>query len=37
MGSFLNFFLFQIFPYIAIATFLLGCLLRFDRDPYNCG
>jgi nitrate reductase gamma subunit len=35
MGSFLDFFLFQIFPYIAIAAFLLGCLLRFDRDPYS--
>lgn len=35
MGDFLNFFLFQIFPYIAIAAFLLGCLLRFDRDPYS--
>ena len=35
MGHFMNFFLFQIFPYIAIAAFLLGCLLRFDRDPYS--
>lgn len=35
MNDFLNFFLFQIFPYIAIATFLLGCVLRFDRDPYS--
>lgn len=35
MDDFLNFFLFQIFPYIAIASFLLGCLLRFDRDPYS--
>lgn len=35
MDDFLNFFLFQIFPYIAIAAFLLGCLLRFDRDPYS--
>ncbi len=35
MGGFLNFFLFQVFPYIAIAAFFLGCLLRFDRDPYS--
>lgn len=35
MGDFLNFFLFQIFPYIAIAAFILGCVLRFDRDPYS--
>ncbi len=31
----MDFFLFQIFPYIAIITFLLGNLLRFDRDPYS--
>jgi nitrate reductase gamma subunit len=35
MANSLNFFLFQIFPYIAIAVFLLGCLLRFDRDPFS--
>lgn len=35
MANFLDFFLFQIFPYIAIATFLLGSILRFDRDPYS--
>ena len=31
----MDFFLFQIFPYIAIACCTLGCLLRFDRDPYT--
>ena len=31
----MNFFLFQIFPYIAIAVFVLGSILRFDRDPYS--
>lgn len=31
----LNYFLFQIFPYIAICFFILGCILRFDRDPYS--
>ncbi|MBN9565125.1 MAG: respiratory nitrate reductase subunit gamma [Alphaproteobacteria bacterium] len=35
MSNFLNFFLFQIFPYIASVAFLLGCLLRFDRDSYS--
>ncbi|MFA5593377.1 MAG: respiratory nitrate reductase subunit gamma [Micavibrio sp.] len=35
MDGFMDFFLFQIFPYIAIAAFLLGSLLRFDRDPYS--
>ncbi len=31
----MDFFLFQIFPYIAIAFFALGSILRFDRDPYS--
>ncbi|HRK98374.1 MAG: respiratory nitrate reductase subunit gamma [Alphaproteobacteria bacterium] len=31
----MNFFLFQIFPYIAIVFFALGSILRFDRDPYS--
>lgn len=31
----IDYFLFQIFPYIAIAIFLLGSILRFDRDPYS--
>ncbi len=31
----MNFFLFQIFPYIAVAVFALGSILRFDRDPYS--
>lgn len=35
MGNALDFFLFQIYPYIAIIVFLLGCVLRFDRDPYS--
>lgn len=35
MSGTIDYFLFQIFPYIAIFTFLLGCILRFDRDPYS--
>ena len=35
MSGYLGYFLFQIFPYIAIFVFLLGCLLRYDRDPYS--
>lgn len=35
MNATLDFFLFQIFPYIAIGFFILGCILRFDRDPYS--
>lgn len=31
----IDYFLFQIFPYIAIVVFLLGSILRFDRDPYS--
>ncbi len=31
----MNFFLFQIFPYIAIVTFIGASILRFDRDPYS--
>jgi nitrate reductase gamma subunit len=31
----MNFFLFQVFPYISIAFFVLGSILRFDRDPYS--
>jgi len=31
----MDFFLFQIFPYIAGAFFILGSILRFDRDPYS--
>tara|TARA_A200000113_G_scaffold217848_2_gene224681 strand:+ start:526 stop:1185 length:660 start_codon:yes stop_codon:yes gene_type:complete len=27
--------MFQIFPYIAITFFILGSVLRFDRDPYS--
>lgn len=35
MSITLDYFLFQIFPYIAILTFVLGSVLRFDRDPYS--
>ena len=35
MSEYLDYFLFQIFPYIAILFFLLGSILRFDRDPYS--
>jgi nitrate reductase gamma subunit len=31
----MDFFLFQIFPYIAIAVFALGSIIRFDQDPYS--
>ena len=31
----MDFFLFQIFPYLAIASFIGGSILSFDRDPYS--
>ncbi len=31
----MDFFFFQIFPYIAIVTFIGASILRFDRDPYS--
>ncbi len=33
--NFLNTFLFQIYPYIAIAIFAIGCWARFDHDAYS--
>jgi nitrate reductase gamma subunit len=33
--SSLNTFLFGIYPYICLAVFLVGSLIRFDRDPYT--
>jgi nitrate reductase gamma subunit len=31
----LDYFLFQILPYIAFSVLLLGSIVRFDRDPYS--
>ncbi|WP_144392742.1 respiratory nitrate reductase subunit gamma [Pleionea sediminis] len=31
----MNHFLFGLYPYIAFAIFLLGCLIRYDRDQYT--
>lgn len=33
--NYINQFCFQIFPYIAMAVFLIGSWVRFDRDPYT--
>lgn len=35
MGSFVNTALFGIYPYIALAIFLIGSLVRFDTDQYG--
>ncbi len=33
--STLHTFLFGVYPYICMAVFFLGCVLRFDREPYT--
>lgn len=33
--SHIHYFSFQIFPYIALAVFLIGCWARFDHAPYT--
>lgn len=35
MKAFLDYFLFQILPYLSLAVCVLGTALRFDRDPYS--
>jgi len=35
MSELLNSFFFGIFPYIAVATMIIGSVLRYDRDPYS--
>ena len=35
MGAYLNTFFFGIYPYICLAVFLLGSLVRFDREQYS--
>lgn len=34
-GAWLNYMLFGIYPYIALAVLLVGSLVRFDREPYT--
>lgn len=34
-ATYLNEFLFGIYPYLALAVLLLGSLIRFDREPYT--
>ncbi|GAB3017371.1 respiratory nitrate reductase subunit gamma [Bowmanella dokdonensis] len=33
--SFINHLLFGVYPYIALAVFVLGSLIRYDREPYS--
>ena len=35
MANYINQFFFGIYPYIAVTVFLLGSLLRYDRDQYT--
>ncbi len=35
MSDYLNTFLYGIYPYVALAVFLLGSLVRFDREQYT--
>ncbi|MCW5722431.1 MAG: respiratory nitrate reductase subunit gamma [Devosia sp.] len=35
MEGFLNWFLFGIYPYIALATLAVGSVIRYDREPYS--
>ncbi len=34
-AAYLNEFLFGIYPYLALTVLLLGCLIRFDREPFT--
>jgi nitrate reductase gamma subunit len=35
MDTYLNHLLFGIYPYIALATLVVGSIIRFDREPYS--
>lgn len=35
MADFLNFALFGIYPYIALAVLAVGSIIRYDREPYS--
>ncbi|PHR02396.1 MAG: respiratory nitrate reductase subunit gamma [Sulfitobacter sp.] len=35
MSTYLNELLFGIYPYIAIVVMILGCVFRYDQDPYS--
>ena len=35
MNAYLNDFFFGIYPYLAIATLVIGSALRYDQDPYS--
>jgi nitrate reductase gamma subunit len=35
MSEFINYALFGLYPYVCVAVFLVGSLIRYDRDPYT--
>lgn len=35
MGDFVHMAVFGIFPYIALAVMAIGCIVRYDREPYT--
>ena len=35
MSTGIHVFLFGIYPYIALAILLIGCVIRYDREPYS--
>ena len=35
MASFMNTLVFGIFPYIALTVMVVGCIVRYDREPYT--
>jgi nitrate reductase gamma subunit len=35
MAEYLNTLVFGIYPYVALAVLALGCILRYDREPYT--
>jgi nitrate reductase gamma subunit len=35
MRAYLNFLVFGIYPYVCLSVFLIGSLVRFDREPYS--
>ena len=35
VAEYVNEFLFGIYPYLTLAVMLVGCLIRFDREPYT--
>lgn len=35
MSDWINTFVFGVYPYICLAVFVIGCIFRYDREPYT--